>query len=141
MGAVRKLKHSVDRKTLGNIYLISIHPKLEYVSIIWHACTNQEANMLENVKLNAPKIVIGVKRVPSHDNIYKECSWPLLSERHEQEQLIQFCKMIHNDSPPYICQLVPLSVGNNVGNVNLCNKNKPHTICTIKVKCKKMLLT
>ena len=48
--------------------------------------------------------------------------------------------MIHNESPPYLCQLVPPSEGNNIGNVNLCNKNKLHTICTRTVKYLKRFL-
>ena len=63
-----------------------------------------------------------------------------LSERHEESQLIKFYNTIHNESPLYLCQLVPPSVGNNVGNVNLCIKNKLDTLCIRTVKYQKCFL-
>ena len=50
---LRKFKHSQDRKTLERIYLTYIRPTMEYSNIIWHNCTQYQAERLEQLQLEA----------------------------------------------------------------------------------------
>ena len=47
-----KLKYKLDRKTLEIIYLTFVRPKLEYGSILFDDCTEQDKTRLENEQLN-----------------------------------------------------------------------------------------
>ena len=123
IGAMKKLKHSVDRKTLNTIYLTFIRPKLEYASLVWQDCTNYDSENLESLQLDAARVVTGAKRGTSHELIYRECGWPLLSKRREESQMVLFYKMQNDMTPEYLSELVPPTVGTNVG-TQLRNRNK-----------------
>ena len=140
LDAMKKLKHSLDRQSLDTVYITFIRPKLEYANIIFHDCTDYDRDILENLQLDAARIVTGAKRGTSHELIYRECGWPLLSERREQNQLIQLYKMKHNETPPYLSELVPPSVGDSVRHVNLRNKDKLRSIRCRTAKYQKSFL-
>ena len=65
-----------------------------------------------------------MKRGTSHVKIYLECGWPTVAECRETSQLIQLYKMVNDETPSYLKQLVPSLVGDNVNIVTLRNKNK-----------------
>ena len=77
--AMKKMKYTMDRKTLDTIYLTFIRPKLEYASIVWHDCTKQDAELLENLQLSAARVVTGAIKGTSHAKIYSECNWLLVT--------------------------------------------------------------
>ena len=56
---LRMLKYQVDRNVLINIYLSFIRPILEYGNVIWDNCTQNEANLLESVQVEAGRIITG----------------------------------------------------------------------------------
>ena len=124
LDAMRKLKYSTDRKTLDSVYTTFIRPKLEYGNVIWNNCSQHDRNLLENLQLNAARIVTGAKRGTSHSKIYEECGWETLAERRENSQLVLFHKMVHKKTPLYLSNLTPSSVGQNVNFVTLRNCNK-----------------
>ena len=121
---MKKLKHTLDRKTLETIYMSFVRPKLEYASIIWHDCTQDESELLESIQLDAARVVTGAKRGTSHIKTYEECGWETLSQRRENSQLTQFYKMVNNETPQYLSDLVPPKVGELVHFVNLRNDHK-----------------
>ena len=131
--AMKKLKYTMDRKTLETIYLTFVRPKLEYASIVFHDCTKQDTELLENLQLAAARVVTGAIKGTSHAKMYNECNWPLLSERRKQNQLVQFFKMVNDESPQYLTSLVPNLVGD-LGNYNLRNNHKFKNIATRTVK-------
>ena len=128
---MKKLKYSLDRKTLETIYMSFVRPKLEYASIIWHDCTQTESELLESIQLDAARVVTGAKRGTSHAKIYQECGWQTLSERRENSQLIQFYKMVHDKTPSYLSDLVPPKVSEKAHAMELRNSNK-----FIPLKCR-----
>ena len=129
----------MDRKTLETIYLTFVRPKLEYANIVFHDCTKQDTELLENLQLSAARVVTGAIKGTSHAKIYNECNWPLLSERRKQNQLVQFFKMVNDESPQYLTSLVPNLVGD-LGNYNLRNNHKFKNIATRTVKFQKSFL-
>ena len=62
LGILRKLKFSVRRKTLNQIYVSFLRPILEYSSVVWDNCTQYEKDRLENVQIEAARIVTGTTR-------------------------------------------------------------------------------
>ena len=58
---LRMLKYEVERNVLINIYLSFIRPILEYGNVIWESCTQNEANILESVRVEAGRIITGLR--------------------------------------------------------------------------------
>ena len=52
---MRKLKFSLDRKSLETIYIAFIRPLLEYADVIWDNCAQYEKNELEKIQIEAVK--------------------------------------------------------------------------------------
>ena len=126
--AMRKLKYTLDRKTLETIYCSFVRPKLEYGSVIWHDCHKNDSEALEKIQLDAARIVTGAKRGTSHVKLYTECMWQTLFSRREKSQLSLFYKMVNGETPSYLSDLVPPLVGQNVHLINLRNDSKFRTI-------------
>ena len=76
---MRKSRTFLDRYSLENIYISFLRPLLEYADVIWD---NQNLiNKLENIQLDAAKIVTGGIRLTSHDSLYEETKWEKLKDR------------------------------------------------------------
>ena len=105
-----KLKYKIDRKTLENMYISFVRPKLEYGSIIWDDCTEEDKLRLESIQLMFGRIVTGAKRGTSHDLLYMDLGWQKLSERRNISKLKIFHKLSHGNLPQYLSHLLPLRV-------------------------------
>ena len=62
---------------------------------------------IENVQLEASRIVTGGTRLVSLNNLYMEIGWEKLKDRREKHKLVQFYKMTKNLTSHYISCLVP----------------------------------
>jgi hypothetical protein len=118
---MKRLKYSVDRRTLEIVYFSFIRPLLEYGSVIWDNCDQIDATLIENVQLDAGRVVSGAIRGTSHDAIYRELGWEPLKIRRERQQILLFHKMIYGQCPEYLIQLVP-GRGTNLHNYNTRNQ-------------------
>ena len=56
---LRKLKYKLSKNTLDKLYCTYIRPLLEYGSEVWDGCLINDTNRLEQVQLNAARIVTG----------------------------------------------------------------------------------
>ena len=63
--------------------------------------------MLENLHLEAIRIITGSVRGTSHQKLYNESGFCTLKERRKRHKLIQFHKMINNTCPDYLSDLLP----------------------------------
>jgi hypothetical protein len=73
----RKFKFILDRKTIEKIYLTFIRPILEYADVVWDNKTLFLINKLENVQIEAARIVTGGTRLVSINSLYKETGWKI----------------------------------------------------------------
>ena len=96
---LRKFKFILDRKTLETIYITFIRPLLEYADVVWDTKTQKLINKLENVQVEAARIVTGGIRLVSLSNLYIETGWEKLKDRRERHRTIQFYKMSNNLTP------------------------------------------
>ena len=62
---MKQLKFVLDRKSLQSIYFFAIRPVLEYADVAWDNCTQYEANELENIQIEAARIVTGSTKLVS----------------------------------------------------------------------------
>ena len=57
---LRKLKYKLSKDTLNKLYCTYIRPLLEYGSEVWNGCSINDTNRLEQIQLNAARIVTGL---------------------------------------------------------------------------------
>lgn len=120
IGIMRKLKFTVRRKTLNQIYISFLRPILEYGSVVWDNCSQYEKDRLEKIQLEAARIVTGTTRSISINNLYREIGWITLENRRKYLKMILTFKIKNSMVPDYLVDLFPRPVGNQY---NLRNQN------------------
>ena len=118
---MRKLKFTFSRVALNQIYLSYLLSIIEYSCVVWDGCTVQDINSLQKLQNEAARIVTGLTRSVSLDNLYRECGWVSLVERHRQQKLFMY-KSVNGLAPTYISYLIPPSVGE-ISTYTLPNQN------------------
>jgi hypothetical protein len=108
---MRKLKFTLDRKSLEMIYISFIRPILEYADVIWGNCSRGDKDDLEKIQNEAARIVTGASKLISLRNLYREIGWESLETRRNNHKLILFYKMYHGYTPSYLASLLPPLVG------------------------------
>ena len=78
---LRKLKYQLSKSTLDKLYFTYIRPLLEY----WDGCNMTVAHRLEQVQLNAARIVTGLPIFASKRALYYETGRETLAERQKYE--------------------------------------------------------
>ena len=81
INVLRKLKFQLDRKSLQIIHFSFIRPLLEYGDVVWSNCTLYESNELENVQLEAARIVTCATKLVSISSLLSETGWEHLAPR------------------------------------------------------------
>ena len=76
---IRKIRFVADRYTLEKIYMSFIRPILEYGDVIWDSQNLTLVNKVENVQLEAARIVTGGTKLTSIQKLYDETGWEKLS--------------------------------------------------------------
>ena len=74
---LRKIKYQFSKQNLNILYCTYIRPLLEYASEVWDGCSQTDSNKLEQVQLNAARIVTGLPVFASlnslYHSVYREC--------------------------------------------------------------------
>ena len=108
---MRRLKFTIRRPALNQIYISYVAPLLEYASIVWDGCSDSCSDSLQKLQNEAARLVTGLTRSVSTRNLFKECGWLTLSERREHQKRLFMYKATHNMVPNYISDLIPPTVG------------------------------
>ena len=110
LNVLRKLKYKLSRKNLEKFYLVYIRPIFEYASEVWDNCGVGNSNKLDQLQLEAARIVTGLPIFASYILIYKELSWESLTERRRRRTLQMFYNIQNNNAPRYLCDLIPPTI-------------------------------
>ena len=68
------------------------------------------SNKLDQLQLEAARIVTGLPIFASYILIYKELSWESLTERRKRRTLQMFYNIQNNNAPRYLCDLIPPTI-------------------------------
>ena len=94
---------TLHRFSLEKIYMSFIRPILEYADVIWDSQNQSLINKLENVQLDAARIVTGATKLTRLNRLYEETiKWEKLSDRRQNHKLILFHKIKNNRTPQYL---------------------------------------
>ena len=107
IGTMRRLKFSLSRVALNQIYFSFVLPVLEYSSVVWDGCSQRDEEALERLQNEAARIVTGLTRSVSIENLYAECGWRSLAERRKHHKLTFMYRANNNLVPTYITDLIP----------------------------------
>ena len=108
---LRKLKYILSKETLNKLYCTYIRPLLEYASEVWDGCTITDSDRLEQVQLTAARNVTGLPTFSSLCSLYSETGWETLAERRRNKKLTLLHKIINNEAPVYLQDLLLDTVG------------------------------
>jgi hypothetical protein len=109
---MQKLKFILDRKSLETIYMSFVRPILEYADVVWDNTTKKHENDLEQVQLEAMRIISGCTKLVSIANLYKETCFETLKTRRLKHKSTLFYKIVNEQVPSYLTELIPDRVGN-----------------------------
>jgi hypothetical protein len=110
LNVLRKSKYKLSRKNLEKLYLVYIRPIFEYASEVWDNCGVGNYNKLDQLQLEAARIVTGLPIFASSILIYKELGWESLTERRKSRKLQMFSNIQDNNAPKYLCDLIPPTI-------------------------------
>ena len=129
LGVMRKLKYMFSRQALNQMYISYVRPLLEYSSVEWDGCSEQDKTALERFQNEAARIVTGLTRSTSVANLYKECGWDSLPKRREFQKMCFMYKCSNDLVPDYISDITPPLVGE-VSNYSLRNRQNLANVYT-----------
>ena len=130
LNILRSLKFKLQRKTLMIMYFSFVRPILEYCDIIWDNCPNYYKNQLEQINLEAGRIISGATKYTSTLSIYNETGLESLEKRREKHKVIQIFKIIHGLTPSYLTSIIPPQ------NHDFHNYNTRHSDRYINIHCR-----
>ena len=89
-----------------------IRPLLEYGSEVWDGCSINDTNRLEQIQLNAARIVTGLPIFASLRSLYFETGWENLADRRQIRKLTLMFKIVNGVASSYFIDLLPNRVNN-----------------------------
>ena len=107
LGILRSLTYRLGRKAMTQIYLSYLRPLLEYASVVWDGCTQYEKTKLERIKYEAVRLVTGLTRSVSIENLIKEIGWLSLFDRRHFQKAVNMFKIKNGLAPDYLNNLLP----------------------------------
>lgn len=107
INVIRSFKFKFDRNTLERMYITYVRPILEYSSVVWDNCSNEDKQLLESVQIEAMRIVTGATKLCSIAKLYNDTCWETLQARRQKQKLLIFYKMVHGLAPEYLNNVVP----------------------------------
>ena len=69
LGIMRKLKTSISRNALNQMYMSYMLPVIEYESIVWDGCSEQDSQTLQKIQNDAVWVVTELTRSVSLENL------------------------------------------------------------------------
>jgi hypothetical protein len=108
LNMLRKVRFKLNRFTLEKMYFSFIRPIMEYGDVVW----DTQINKIENVQSEAARIVTGGTKLTSIQKLCEETGWEKLLERREKHKLILLYKIVNNQAPGYLINVLPDRVVN-----------------------------
>ena len=108
ISVIKKLRHSLPRKSLMTIYKAFLRPLIDYGDIIYDQPQNESfCEKLESVQYKAALAITGAIQGTSRDKIYQELGLESLKSRRWYKRLSCMFKIMKEEAPNYLINLVP----------------------------------
>ena len=127
LSSMRLLKFKLSRNTLNNIYITYMRPLLEYASVVWDGCSQNDKEKLEKLQHEAARIVTGLTKSTSIQKLLQEIGWVSLTDRRTINKLTIMYKHRHNELPSYLHDILTDQIAERT-RYNLRNNDNYETI-------------
>ena len=108
IGLLHKLQNTLPRTSLITIFAPFMRPHLDYGDIIYDRAYNTSFHQnIESIQYNAALAIPGAVRGTSRGKLYQELGFESLQQRRWYRKLCCLFKIINNQSPRYLFQLIP----------------------------------
>ena len=108
ISVIRKLRHSLPRESLITIYKAFLRPLIDYGDIIYDQPQNESfCEKLESVQYKAALAITGAIKGTSREKIYLELGLESLKERRWYKRLCCMFKIMKEEAPNYLTNLIP----------------------------------
>ena len=108
IGLLRKFQNTSPRTSLITSLKSFIGPHLDYGDIIYDRAYNTSFHQnIESIQYNAALAITGAVRETSREKLYQELGFQSLQQRRWHRKHCCLFKIINNQSPRYLFQLIP----------------------------------
>ena len=108
IAVIKKLRHSLPRKSLLTIYKAFLRPLIDYGDIIYDQPHNESfSDKLESVQYKAALAITGAIQGSSREKIYQELGLESLKSRRWYKRLSCMFKIMKKKAPNYLINLIP----------------------------------
>ena len=105
---IKKLRHSLPRKSLLTIYKAFLRPLIDYGDIIYDQPQNESfCEKLESTQYKAALAITGAIQGTSRDKLYQELGLESLKSRRWYKRLSCMFKIMNREAPNYLINLIP----------------------------------
>ena len=105
---IKKLRHSLPRKSLLTIYKTFLRPLIDYLDIIYDQPQNESfCDKIESVWHEATLAITGAIQGTSRENFFQELGLEPLKSRRWYKRLCCMYKIITEKAPNYLINLMP----------------------------------
>ena len=113
IGTLKRLRKFLPRRCLVHIYKAFARPLLDYGDLIYDNPGNASfSSKLESIQYNAMLAISGAIRGTSREKLYQEIGIESLEDRRWLRRLCLFYKIINNNTPSYLHDLVKKQIPN-----------------------------
>ena len=110
ISVIKKLRHSLPRKSLVIIHKAFLRPLLVYGDIIYYQPQNESFfEKLESTQCKAVLVITGATQGTSSEKIYKELGLESFKSRRWYRRLSCMFKILKEQAPNYLVKLIPKS--------------------------------
>ena len=108
ISVLKKLRHTLPRKSLITIYKSFLRPLVDYGDIIYDQPNNESfCEKLESIQYKAVLAITGAIQGTSRDKIYAELGLESLKARRWYKRLSCMFKIMNKQAPNYLFNLIP----------------------------------
>ena len=132
LNIISYFKFKLDRKTLEQMYLLFVRPIMEYAAVVWAGAHGSDLMKLDNIQVDAMRIVTGCTRRSNIANLYKECVCEGLHQRRDIHILKMIFKIQNNLAPQYLRNILPARIKDTVPYPVRNSKNFVKLNCRLK---------
>ena len=100
------LKMKVDRKSLETMYKCFVQPSMEYANVIWGGSYDVDILKLENIHLDAMRLIVGATSRSNIVNVMNEIGGYYIRNRIDQASLLMMFKILNGLAPEYLCDIM-----------------------------------
>ena len=122
LNMMKLFKFKLDRKSLEIMYTTFVRPVMEYGIVVWGGTFDSNILKLEQINVEALRIITGATSRSNISHLYEETSLPSFMDRRDRSMLMMLYKVKINIAPNYLINLLPNENRENI-HYNLQNNN------------------